>query len=131
MLMVDTDVQFKPSDITALLEAEKPIISGVTTSMDSDGTVWPVLMEYDKANDRFQRIPFKKLLGDKPIRIGACGCSFVLIERQVLEKLGVGPLWPYAEMVSENGMPRGEDITFCVRAREKGFYTWAHPKILV
>jgi len=32
-------------------------------------------------------------------------------------------LWPFAESIV-NGTAKGEDVTFCLRAQDKGFTTW-------
>lgn len=118
-LSIDTDVEFKESDVEALLRADLPIVSGLYYSRDLDGEVWPVAMKYDKDSGRYLR-QREKLEGDKPVHVAAVGFGFVLVRRDVLEKVGVGPLWPFAEILHE-GRGIGEDITFCIRAREKGF----------
>jgi GT2 family glycosyltransferase len=51
--------------------------------------------------------------------------GLTLIRREVLEDLGADheKLWPFAETIVD-GRALGEDVTFCLRAKEKGYQTW-------
>jgi len=63
--------------------------------------------------------------------VGAVGMGFCLIKRRVFEELGASNLWPFAEIMGVNGKYQGEDITFCARAREKGFEIYLDPNVKV
>jgi GT2 family glycosyltransferase len=128
-LWVDTDIVFTPEDVEALLEAKKPIVSGLYFGRDIDTEVWPVALKWDKDEQKFLRYR-GKLEGDRPIRMGAVGMGFCLIEREVLEKLETSDLWPYAEIEYGKGS-LSEDVTFCMRAREKGFEAFVLPSARV
>lgn len=125
LLSVDTDIAWHPSDVRALLELAKegkPIVAGhywgyaggsgrfsTVGNQDSDGSMRTLL---EIPRDGYAPVDF-------------VGMGFTLISRAVLEGLGVDKpqLWPFAEAVID-GQARGEDITFCMRAKEAGFQSW-------
>ena len=143
MLWCDSDMVFTGKDVQTLLDAmdggRRPIVGAVyygwnsgirrmhSTAMklDDKGIYWSLMED---------EIPEK---GCK--RVDAVGMGLTLIHRKVLEALKPDSerLWPFAEIIY-NDRSIGEDITFCMRARQKGFRTWlcgdaraGHAKTLV
>lgn len=121
---VDTDVVFEPDIIDKLIRADKPIVSAHYMGI-RDSTTFPV-GNIKFPDGHWEKASYKTLKGRKGVReVTGVGMGCTLIKREVLEALGTGPLWPFAESLDGDEM-LGEDITFCVRAGEKGFSSWLH-----
>ncbi len=128
-LWVDTDIVFKPEDVEALLAVKRPIVSGLYYGRDTDMEIFPVALKWSADEEKYIRYR-GKLEGDKPVRMGAVGMGFCLIERRVFEKMPLGDLQPYAEIEYGKGS-LSEDVTFCMRARESGFESFVLPSARV
>lgn len=129
-LSVDTDIHFTPEVLDKLLVADKEIISAFYLGKDIRGRTFPVGNVRNKEGV-FQRVhPLAlKNKSHPPLMVDGVGMGFCLIERHVLMALcaaGLPPLWPFAEIVYDN-QPVGEDLAFCLRAKELGFNSWIHP----
>jgi len=61
--------------------------------------------------------------GEKPFQIGGCGFGFVLMKREVLEKMKE-PWFDFRSGFSE-------DLYFCIRALQEGFKIYAQPLVMV
>jgi len=57
------------------------------------------------------------------------GFPLVLMRWAMLNDLGAGAFKPYGE--TKSGMPRGEDVSFCLRAREAGYKIAVDRRVLV
>jgi GT2 family glycosyltransferase len=124
MFSVDTDIVFEPGILEMLLKADKPIVGAHYMGLSDTGN-FPVGNVQE--HGMWAKATYKSLKGRKGIRpIGAVGMGCTLIKREVLESLGTGALWPFAETLAENGQMLGEDVTFCQRAREAGFDSYIH-----
>lgn len=123
MLFVDSDIQFEPEDVEALLKADKPIVGGVYFGMDQNQQLFPTGLV--KQDGSYKPIPLDKVPLHGCKKVDAVGMGLTLITRQVMEALQPDQLllWPFAETVI-NGRGVGEDVSFCLRAREKGYQTW-------
>jgi hypothetical protein len=119
LLMVDTDMVFTLADIYALLDADKPVIAGLYLSRHEDHP--PVWATGD--HQRFTEIP------THPIRLGSAGTGFMLIERQVLEKVvaeHTGDPWPWFGHDVIGAVRAGEDVSFCHRLAQLDIELWGH-----
>lgn len=121
---IDTDISFVPETLDRLIEADLPIVSALYYGKDKRGSAFPV--GNIRSGNKFNRVPAARLKGKKPAEVDGVGMGCCLIKREVLESLGVRPLWPFAEILYE-GEPMGEDITFCVRAAERGYKSFILP----
>lgn len=123
-LSVDTDVVFEPRHLGMLLLRDKPIVGGRYIGLDRLGK-FPVA-NVRRKDGLLDHASWKVLGGKSGLkRVEAVGFGFTLIQREVLEGLGVRPLWPCAEIVDEKtGQSYSEDVTFCLRAKELGFETF-------
>jgi len=124
MLFVDCDMVWDPDHVKKLIEADKPIVSGLYYGLNREtGEKFPTaLMRWDDGSYRPLHRPPKGLK-----KVDGVGMGLTLIKREVLEALkpDAKTLWPFAETVID-GRALGEDLTFCLRAKQEGFDTWVH-----
>lgn len=113
LLMIDTDMVFKPEDIEKI---EKHLASGldiVSGFCRRGGDALPAIFKWDKEVGDYQAC-----LVDSSgvIEVEAVGGAFLAISKKVLESIP----FPFSFLTINNKW-QGEDISFCHRAREKGF----------
>lgn len=118
LLMLDTDLVFKPEDVWPLFELAEEQGPGIYSG--------PYLLENGALvcglwNDE-RAFVYHPLLGlpQEPCRIGVVGAGFTLIHREVFEAVGENAFSPVAEH-------SGEDLSLCWRAREAGYTPWLVP----
>lgn len=120
LLMLDTDLVFKPEDVWRLFEVADEKGPGIYSG--------PYLLENGALvcglwNDErpFVYHPLIGLPADrKPTPIGVVGSGFTLYHREVFEAVGANGFSPVAEHA-------GEDLSLCWRAREAGYTPWLIP----
>lgn len=121
VLYVDSDMIFTPEDLSQLLAHNVGICSGLYITRRGENK--NVL--YKEVITR-RRFPYRapKLIHDCQDsgfgRVAACGFGFVLIKTSVLKTM-----YKYYKSLFEPCAGVGEDISFCLRARRVGFYTFA------
>lgn len=130
VLWLDSDMVFEPNllvDMVETLEKENlDILSGVYYRRSEPFT--PVLFdktERTPANQikvsEFEEIPKEGLF-----EVGSCGFGCVLMRAQVLFDV----MAHYLDLFSPIGRS-GEDVAFCVRAKELGYKIMADPSIVL
>lgn len=131
-LWIDTDIVFGISDLEALLALDKAIAGSVYLTLDESQQ--PVCAHLDELPDspgRYTDVSLERLYDTEgkpmePFTISGLGMGFTLVRRDVIESLGpIKRLFPFAERDADHGY--GEDLTFCLRAAEKGFEAWVVP----
>ncbi len=128
VMFIDNDMEFKPSAIQRLLDADKDIVCAPYNARPTPGK--PVYSTVKLMNDKGE-IPMDG--SEKPIempaglfRVGGSGTGFMMIKTSVFDKLKK----PYfVAWENEDGEHHTEDIDFCVKAREAGFDVWCNPTI--
>jgi hypothetical protein len=111
----DDDQIFEPDALMRLLEDDKDIVSGNYTAkhfpfpshvywQNPDGTVVP------------RDVKGKSGL----LSVGSVGAGALLVQRRVIEKM-VCPWWTLGQI---NPDKWGDDLHFCLKAREAGFEVW-------
>ena len=131
-LWADTDIIFGYEDLAVLLQSDKDIAGSVYFALNRSSESFVVALKREegspgtfgnlKVDDCYESDGRPK----DPIRVDGLGCGFTLIKRSVIESLApIKRLWPYAESGEEEGY--GEDLTFCLRAAEKGHESWLVP----
>jgi GT2 family glycosyltransferase len=131
LLSVDTDIGWTEKDLRVLLDLAKKgskyaIVGGHYLGFNDRIGLFSTA-SYELEDGRHKTLMGDQIKASGYEPVDSVGMGFTLIRREVFEKLGVDTmtLWPYAEAVI-NGQARGEDITFCIRAKEKGFQSWCH-----
>lgn len=131
LFMVDTDMTFAPMNLLQLAVAgdpvERPIVSGICAILNKAGTgtipnVFNAIR--DSAGEVTGFGPVADLPDEGLVQVDGCGAAFLLIHRDVMEKIAPGE-W-FREGVTPSGGIRAEDLSFCMRATEAGFSIWAH-----
>lgn len=132
--MLDPDVQFPPDTLRKMLAAadpkDAPIIASPYWNQYEDGqryVVWIVRTE--KGMQPVARLPEGEVL----VQVDGCGMGCTLIHRGVLEALQEAHrddpwTWFGHDIVYHGDVPHraGEDVTFCLRAKELGFTTYGY-----
>lgn len=133
ILSLDNDVVFSADILDRLLEVADPVerpIMGALYFTTLDEKWFPVWLEKDEKGDD---IPVEFItIGDvRELSVVGMGCT--LIHRSVLEKMrnSTDDQWPWFGHDLINGTRRGEDVTFCYRARDLGFLTYGFAYPLV
>lgn len=114
LLSVDSDMAFTMEDIERLVAHRLPVVSGLCLGKKEGKGVFAAA---GKTTDISLAI---EECDGSTFEVAWVGMAFCLIYRTVLQNLGVGPLWPYADTLVD-GKALGEDVVFCLRAKEKGF----------
>ena len=146
LMFLDTDIVCAPNACRKLLSHDKEIISGLY--FQRGGMQFPLIYSYQGRHrvsgkmcpaftpilDPVHRYLSKKRLpvseityatlegNDGLIKIGGAGAGFLLVKREVFEKI------PYPWFSFEKG---GEDLYFCDKARKNGFEIWADMSVLL
>ncbi len=134
LLMIDSDISFKPDLLDQLLEAAHSrddirVLAG-NVPLDVFPTAGYLAMPQPGVFG-----PLKILPPEKVFEVDAAATAIMLIHREVLQKIREreGECWFYRHKVAveERGdypyrtfLNLGEDISFCLRARDAGFSTW-------
>lgn len=118
LFMVDNDMVFSTEDVRSLFGVAADHGPGIYSApyLIENGTMTcgPWDDERDDAYHPLVGLPAKA----KPI--GVVGAGFTLVHREVFEAVGPNG---FAAITPESG----EDISFCYRARPKGFIPWLVP----
>lgn len=137
LLMVDTDMVFRPADVTRLLDSaseDKPIVGGLCFGGGRTERIYPTMYRLRKPEHGESPV---EIITDYPegmCEIDATGAAFLLMHRQALEKIGaeyagVAP-W-FIEGSVYHGISFGEDWAFCMRAKQLGFPIYVHTGVKI
>jgi hypothetical protein len=122
LLMLDTDMVFKPEDVDALFEvADKdtcPIVGGLYFAGGLGGTMFPqmFLLPENPGEDMRRVLDYPE---SGLCSVDATGAGFLMVHRSVLEKMGElfkGPYPWFVEGSVYGNVAFGEDWAFCLRA---------------
>lgn len=160
LMFIDADIRFNPNDIITMVQADKDIICGIYPKKEIN---WPNVdwaVKQGVTPDKLTRYTGSMVVNlvdyqgtvtvpvDQPLRIWNGGTGFMIIKREVFEKLqkkvktyrnDVGDLggtvkpqdliYEYFPVFIEKETQRllSEDYAFCKLAREAKFDVWAAP----
>jgi len=134
LLFIDTDMVFEPEALGQLLDADKPIVSGKMFGLHGSKEKKFVAACIKTPDGKYDSPPEDSLPETGYMEVDGVGMAFTLIKREVIEALHdhiphqgvedpptfVSAGWPF-EGTFEDGRMMGEDIAFCVRAKNLGF----------
>lgn len=114
LLMIDSDMTFTLEDVRKMEEnlKDRDIVTGLYR-MGIDGAPWAIFKDDHPTEPE-----------DKMFEIDACGAGFLGISLRVLLDE------PFTRVFNKkSGMWRGEDMSFCQTAKEKGYKIHCDPEI--
>lgn len=117
LLWIDSDTVWEPHDIQTLANEDKDIITGIQYSTSEHQM--PLIRKLNKKN--WTAEPIVDYPMNRIFEIDGCGFGFCLTHRRVYEAM--------KEEWFEFRSGFSEDLTFCFKAKNAGFKTWAHPKV--
>lgn len=130
MLMLDADMMLEDGCISTLLETadpiERPIVGGLAFGRDPDGVIFPTMYRMVGENSEFARA--ENVPPNTLVSVDATGCAVLLVHRKVFESVQKWSKEPYVWFQETQIGDRvvGEDITFCLRARNDGYPIYVH-----
>lgn len=124
LLMVDADMFWTPEDVHYVLQSadrkERPIMGGLCFA-DQVGNLFPTIYALGEDGSYHVALEYPK---DTVLPVDGTGAAFLLVHRDVYTAVRAAnadhPHPVFADTIV-NGAERGEDLTFCARAKELGY----------
>lgn len=132
LLMLDSDMTFKPDLMERLLEfadpVDAPIVGGLCFGFDDKANIQPTLFGLVGDESSPQVIRYHEWPPDAMFQVAATGTACLLIHKTVFEKIrdvqlpnrngrpGFNNAFPWFQETEHDNSPVSEDITFCWRA---------------
>lgn len=147
LFMVDTDMGFRPDTVERLLEAADPETAPVVGALcfaqreeapDQLGgyrcLAAPTVMDWVEGEGPGFEYGWRvrwDYEADTLARVDGTGAACILIHRSVFERIeaAYGPVWYDRIPNTSTGTLIGEDLSFCLRARELGIPMFVHTGI--
>lgn len=118
LFFIDSDCVLPDGTLERLVRHDKDIVAGMY--FHKEPPFWPVIYTRNEKGlfDVIQDYPEKKLIETDGIGMGVC-----LIKTSVFKKLPEKPFDPY-QKDKDSEFINGEDLAFCIRAKESGYKIW-------
>lgn len=141
LIFIDSDMGWDPDAVEFLAQTMDatglPILGGLCFGAKAlpcqpgqqrghELDVFPTLYAWDERRGGFDtKYDYPP---DEIVEVGATGAAFLMIHRRVLETIltSEGPEWFTPVRIDGKPKPFGEDLSFCMRARNHGFPTHVH-----
>lgn len=127
LMWIDSDMAWQPDAIEQLLAvtdpSERPIVGGLAFGALNDQLFPTIYHLAPLAEGGFSTVRVYDYPRDALVRCDATGAAFLLIHRGALERIRdheFDDTYPWFAESRNAGQPVGEDITFCLRARQLG-----------
>ena len=158
LMFIDADIKFNPADILKMIEADKDIICGIYPKKEINWQTVRQAIGNGVPDDQLKNhtgvfvanlVNYQenqRVLVNEPVEIWNGGTGFMLIKREVMQKLKevlpsynndvrvlsgeiTDRITEYFACAIEPGVERllSEDYYFCWKAREHGIRIWAAP----
>jgi hypothetical protein len=126
IIMIDDDIVWTVEDFKKIIESDKDIIGGFYWSENEKSVVAELIDNKGKKINAYELD-----LYNSPIELNQIGFGFVAIKFEVFEKMSFPWFETYYRLDNETKkyIVVGEDVHFCVRAREMGYKTYGDPSI--
>lgn len=125
---VDSDIEVEPDTLYKLLDsadpATHPVVSAVYPMLLNEGQRPSIF--YRGFNPKFQKVtmnPYDSIPEQELISVDGTGAGCLLIHRSLLQAMRTiyPPEKPWFDMGIFDGVPYGEDFTFCMRVSQMGY----------
>lgn len=125
LFFVDSDMVLPQDALVKLIQADKPIISGLYIQRIPDTHTLEVYMDLE--NGGVGNIPYELINHRGIVEIAACGMGCCLIKTEIFKTME----YPYFHYTSalDHTYTVSEDVYFCINARKKGYTVWADETI--
>lgn len=127
LLFIDSDMQWEHTAVEQLLASADPetapIVGGLCFGA-TDDALFPTIYRLVNRDDGPVCVRAGNYPHDELVPCDATGAAFLFIHRRVLEAMrdrAFNATFPWFQETEMSGRPVGEDITFCLRARQLGF----------
>ena len=130
IIWIDSDITWTPEDFIKLYESDKDIVTGAYLFPTGEVAAYPESMKtgfkIDEIKDKTELIP-----------LAGCGFGFIAVKSGVFESLS-RPWFQstFGTVKGDDGEDYtfpviGEDISWCMRVKEKGYEIWLDPTVQV
>ncbi len=121
ILWIDADMRFPKTTIERLLKADKDIVgvNATTRTIPVKPTAKNLQINFEEKTNSWFPVNSKGRTGLE--QVTAIGCGVMLVKKEVFEKTPGPWFWFYQ---IPGGKVLGEDVHFCVAAKDAGFETW-------
>lgn len=135
ILWLDSDMTFEPDLLLRLLEDDKDIVAGLffRRRPPFSPCVYKTLRADRERPERNAHEQFDDYPRDALFEVEGCGMAAVLTKADVFRKITLNEAKP-GQAVAPPFVPLlgyGEDLSFCVRAREAGCSIWVDSRVKV
>lgn len=120
LLMVDSDMVFEPHYLPKLIKVMNDKDAGLVCGFFKEGHK-PHHPAIYKNIETFERIDEEGV-----VKVEGCGAAFILISKKVLESFEK----PFIRL-EHNGKKYGEDLSFCLRLKEKDIHIYCDTSVKV
>jgi hypothetical protein len=130
MIWIDSDIAWTPQDFFKIYDSEYDIVSGVYILADGQSTTLQDVNTMDVIKKN------KVLKLQEPLKVFSTGFGFLAVKSGVFEKME-RPWFKHfpQEIMKSDGTKiydsMGEDLTWCLNAKNIGFDIYADPSVLV
>jgi len=121
ILWLDADMRFPKNTIEVLMSHNKPIVgvNATTRVLPVRGTSKNLEIDFENKENIWHTVMSKDKHGLEMVT--AVGCGVMMVKREVFENTPKPWFWFYE---LPGGKLLGEDVHFCVKAKDAGFDTW-------
>ena len=134
LMWIDSDVLFTPQHFMRLLGHDRDIVSGLYRM--EGGTAFATVQTWDEdyfiKNGSFEFLTPKSIADEKELMaVSYTGMGFMLVKHGVFESLEYPWFAPITQHIGTMVDFTMEDVSFCLRAQEKGFSVMIDPQVIV
>ena len=134
IMWIDSDVLFTPQNFLKLINHQVDIVSGIY--LMSDGKYYSTCEEWDEEyfskHGHFEFMAQKDIQGkEELIEVSYTGMGFMLIKKGVFESMEYPWFRPIEKKIGDMVDFTTEDVSFCLKAKEKGFKIFIDPTVIV
>lgn len=137
LLWIDSDMQWHPDAVKELLDSARreraPIVGGLCFGM-MDGRPYPTIYRLANLDGGLTTVRVGVYERGAMVACDATGAAFLLIHRDALEAIaarGFNAAFPWFQETQIGDKPVGEDITFCLRARDLGMPVYVNTAVRI